>query len=232
MRSSWSEPQSASGLVFANCITFSISGYKGYNQSDFNLCNKEHTHFLLIQEWLLVFCNVRIKSCWQNCFDYRSSVNSSFSVLPLPHELCNSYDNSKPKVSFGFQWTEWLPPWTPYTNYGLLLPLCPFINQTTCDQICGNLLWISSLPRLLSSVRFLFIHYLLFFYFSETWQPWIKALLNPITSEFHIRLNLQAFLQTSRLLLCLLLQVPQIETDVSVIHYVLQGDETRDSSFS
>ena len=33
-----------------DAIAFSISGCKEYNQSDFNFCNKEQIHFLLIQE--------------------------------------------------------------------------------------------------------------------------------------------------------------------------------------
>ena len=37
IRSWWSEPQSALGLVFADCIEFSIFGYKEYNQSDFGI---------------------------------------------------------------------------------------------------------------------------------------------------------------------------------------------------
>ena len=38
IRSSWSDPQSASGLIFADCIeSFSIFGCKGYNQSDFSI---------------------------------------------------------------------------------------------------------------------------------------------------------------------------------------------------
>ena len=36
IRSSWSEPQSASGLVFA-VLSFSIFGCKGYNQPDFSI---------------------------------------------------------------------------------------------------------------------------------------------------------------------------------------------------
>ena len=37
IRSSWSETQSASGLVFADCIELSIFGCKEYNQSDFDV---------------------------------------------------------------------------------------------------------------------------------------------------------------------------------------------------
>ena len=37
IRSSWSEPQSALGLVFADCICFSIFGCKEYNQSNFSV---------------------------------------------------------------------------------------------------------------------------------------------------------------------------------------------------
>ena len=37
IRSSWSEPQSAPSLVFADCIDFSIFGCKEYNQSDFSV---------------------------------------------------------------------------------------------------------------------------------------------------------------------------------------------------
>ena len=37
IRSSWSEPQSAPGLVFADCKSFSIFGCKEYNQSDFGV---------------------------------------------------------------------------------------------------------------------------------------------------------------------------------------------------
>ena len=36
-RSSWLEPQSAPGLVFANCISFSTFSCKEYNQSDFSV---------------------------------------------------------------------------------------------------------------------------------------------------------------------------------------------------
>ena len=50
LRSSWSEPQSASGLVFPDCIDFSISSYKEYNQSDFGI---DH----------LVMCMCRVVSC-------------------------------------------------------------------------------------------------------------------------------------------------------------------------
>ena len=35
--SSWSEPQSASGLVFADCIELLHLGCKEYNQSDFDV---------------------------------------------------------------------------------------------------------------------------------------------------------------------------------------------------
>ena len=37
IRSSWSEPQSAPHLVFADCIGFSIFGCKEYNQPDFGI---------------------------------------------------------------------------------------------------------------------------------------------------------------------------------------------------
>ena len=37
IRSSWSEPQSAPGLLFADCIEHSIFGCKEYNQSDFSV---------------------------------------------------------------------------------------------------------------------------------------------------------------------------------------------------
>ena len=37
IRSSWSEPQSASSLVFADCMDFSIFGWKEYNQYDFSV---------------------------------------------------------------------------------------------------------------------------------------------------------------------------------------------------
>jgi len=38
IRSSWSDPESAPGLIFADCIeSFSIFGCKEYNQSDFSI---------------------------------------------------------------------------------------------------------------------------------------------------------------------------------------------------
>ena len=37
IRSSWSEPQSTPGLVFAGCMSFSIFGCNEYNQSDFGV---------------------------------------------------------------------------------------------------------------------------------------------------------------------------------------------------
>ena len=37
IRSSWSEPQSAPGLVFADCIELLHFGCKEYNQSDFGV---------------------------------------------------------------------------------------------------------------------------------------------------------------------------------------------------
>ena len=37
IRSSWSEPQSAPSLVFADCMSFSIFGCKEYYQSDFSI---------------------------------------------------------------------------------------------------------------------------------------------------------------------------------------------------
>jgi len=37
IRSSWSEPQSAPSLVFADCINFSIFGCREYNQYDFSI---------------------------------------------------------------------------------------------------------------------------------------------------------------------------------------------------
>ena len=89
--------------------------------------NKEHIHFLLIQERLLIFCNIRIRSCWQNCSWLQ--IFCEFIIFSFTFSLCTLWLIWQP--SFGFQWTDWLSPWTPYTNYGLLLPLCPFIHQTT-----------------------------------------------------------------------------------------------------
>ena len=48
IRSSWSEPQSAPGLVFADCIELPIFACKEYNQSDFSV-----DHLVTIPVFLL-----------------------------------------------------------------------------------------------------------------------------------------------------------------------------------
>lgn len=94
-------------------------------------------------------------------------------------------------------------------------------------QICGNLLWIRipSLPQLLFLFLLVVYSLLPFFYFSETWQPWIKALLSPTSSEFHVDWTSRLFYKYPATSLSSA-SGPSIETDVSAIHYVLQGDET------
>ena len=62
--SSWSEPQSAPGLVFADCISFSIFGSKEYNQSDIGV---GHLVMSCI-EFSLVLLEDHV--CYDQCFPF------------------------------------------------------------------------------------------------------------------------------------------------------------------
>ena len=68
IRSSWSEPQSAPGLVFADCIELLHLGCKEYNQSDFSV---DHLVMSMCRVFSCVvgkrvFAMTRAFS-WQNC---------------------------------------------------------------------------------------------------------------------------------------------------------------------
>ena len=62
IRSSWSEPQSAPGLIFAHCTELLIFGWKEYNQSDFSI---DH----LVMSMCRVFSCVVGRGCllWPVC---------------------------------------------------------------------------------------------------------------------------------------------------------------------
>ena len=71
IRSSWSEPQSAPSLVFADCIELDCIGCKDYNQPDFG---GDH----------LVMSMCRVLCCWKRLFAVISafSWHNSISLFP------------------------------------------------------------------------------------------------------------------------------------------------------
>ena len=77
IRSSWSEPQSAPGLVFVDCIELLHFGCKEYNQSDFGV---GHLVSILLCFWKKVFAMTSVFS-WQN------------SVNLCPAAFCTSRPN-------------------------------------------------------------------------------------------------------------------------------------------
>lgn len=159
---------------------------------------------------LLIFYNVRIRSCWHNCFDYRPLINSSFSALLLTHVLRNLCQLWAQSLSWVLMdrlapTLDSLNELQAPTSFMLFYPSnhsCPLSISPKFVEISYWMI-IPFLPLLLFSLWFLFIHYLPCFYFNETWEPWINALLSPTSSEFHIRQNLHTSLQMSPLLLCL-----------------------------
>ena len=94
IRSSWSEPQSALGFVFADCIySFSIFGCKEYNQSNFSV---DH----LVMSMCRVFFCVVGRGCllWPEC----SLGKTLISLCPASFCTLRPYLPVTPGVS-------WLP---------------------------------------------------------------------------------------------------------------------------
>ena len=83
MRSWWSEPQSAPGLVFAVCIQFSTFCYKECNQSDFGI---DH----LVMSMCKVVSSVAEKGfCYDSAFSWQNSISlcSASFCIPRPKLL-------------------------------------------------------------------------------------------------------------------------------------------------
>ena len=76
IRSSRSEPQSDSGLIFADYIEFCIFGCKEYSQSDFGV---DH---LLMSMWGLLLC------CWKRVFAVTRAFSGQNIVRLCPASFC------------------------------------------------------------------------------------------------------------------------------------------------
>ena len=80
IRSSWSEPQSASGLVFADCIMLLHLCLQEYNQSDFGIDHLMMSMCRVLCCWKRVFATTSAFSCQNStsfCFILYSEVKSA-----------------------------------------------------------------------------------------------------------------------------------------------------------
>ena len=95
IRSSWSELQSAPGLVFADCIELSIFGCKEHNQSDFgvdhlvNMTKAKFTILLLLSDQLFLPYSSDITTIsssswvWSYKDHFQSALSSTPSIDPI-----------------------------------------------------------------------------------------------------------------------------------------------------
>ena len=83
IRSSWSEPHLAPGLVFADCMSFSIFGCKEYNQSDFGV---DH----LVMSMRRVFSCAVGRGCllWPECFLGKTLLAFALLHSVLQGQIC------------------------------------------------------------------------------------------------------------------------------------------------
>ena len=90
IRSSWSEPQSAPGLVFADCIEPLHLSYKEYNQSDFS-----------VDHLVMSMCRVLL-CCWKRVFAMTSAFSWQNSISLCPASFCTPRPNFP--VTPGISW--------------------------------------------------------------------------------------------------------------------------------